>query len=53
MGEYIFLNPFRLKENEELYDDFKSHGLNRVSSFGLIPENKEDVDFMQRPYNWG
>ncbi len=53
MGEYIFLNPLRTKEIEELYDDFKSHGLNRVSSFGLIPENKEDVDFMQRPYNWG
>ncbi len=52
MGEYIFLNPFRLKENEKLYDDFKSHGLDRVSSFGVIPENKEDVDFMQRPYNW-
>ena len=53
MGEYIFLNPFRLKENEKLYDDFKSHGLDRVSSFGLIPENKDNVDFMQRPYNWG
>ncbi len=53
MGEYIFLNPFRLKENEKLYDDFKSHGLDRVSSFGIIPQYKETVDFMNRPFNWG
>ncbi len=52
LGEYFFLNPFRLKANEELYDSFKAHGINRVSSFGLIPENKEDVDFMLRPFNW-
>lgn len=53
MGEFIFLNPLRMQENEKLYDDFKSHGIYRVSSFALIPENKEDVDFMDRPYNWG
>lgn len=53
MGEYIFLNPLRMQENEKLYDDFKAHGLDRVSSFGLIPENKDDVDFMDRPFNWG
>lgn len=53
MGEYIFLNPFRTKENEKLYDDFKSHGLDRVSSFGTIPQNKDEVDFMDRPFNWG
>ena len=53
MGEYIFLNPFRLKENEKLYDDFKSHGLDRVSSFGIIPQDKDTVDFMDRPFNWG
>ncbi len=52
LGEYFFLNPFRLKANEDLYDAFKEHGMNRVSSFGLIPENKEDVDFMLRPFNW-
>ena len=51
LGEYCFLNPFRLKANEELYDAFKSHGISRVSSFGLIPE-KSEVDFMQRPFNW-
>lgn len=53
MGEYIFLNPFRLKENEKLYDDFKSHGLDRVSSFGTIPQDKGTIDFMDRPFNWG
>lgn len=52
LGEYFFLNPFRLKANEKLYDAFKAHGISRVSSFGLIPENKEDVDFMLRPFNW-
>lgn len=52
IGSYSFLNPLRLKANEELYDNFKAHGINRVSSFGLIPENKEDVDFMLRPFNW-
>lgn len=53
MGEYIFLNPLRLKENEKLYDDFKSHGLDRVSSFAIIPQDKDTVDFMDRPFNWG
>ena len=53
MSEFIFLNPLRMQETERLYDDFKSHGLNRVSSFAIIPENKEDVDFMDRPFNWG
>ncbi len=51
IGEYSFLNPFRLKANEELYDAFKAHGISRVSAFGLIPE-KEDIDFMDRPFNW-
>ncbi len=53
MGEFIFINPNRMKENEKLYDDFKSHGLNRVSSFGIIPQDKDTVDFMDRPFNWG
>lgn len=52
LGEYFFLNPFRLKANEELYDAFLEHNIHRVSSFGLIPENKDDVDFMLRPFNW-
>lgn len=52
LGEYFFLNPFRLKANEELYDSFKAHGIDRVSSFGLIPQDKNEVDFMLRPFNW-
>lgn len=51
IGKYSFLNPLRLKANEDLYDAFKAHGISRVSSFGLIPE-KENVDFMDRPFNW-
>ena len=51
IGEYFFLNPLRLKANEDLYDAMKAHGITRVSSFGTIPE-KENVDFMKRPYNW-
>lgn len=51
LGEYFFLNPLRLKANEDLYDAFKEHGLDRVSSFGTIPE-KENIDFIKRPYNW-
>ncbi len=53
IGKYSFLSPLRLKANEELYDSFKEHGLNRVSSFATIPENKDEVDFMLRPFNWG
>lgn len=51
IGEYFFLNPFRLKANEDLYDAFKEHGIDKVSSFGTIPD-KENIDFMQRPFNW-
>lgn len=52
IGEYFFLNPFRMQATEELYDGFVSHGLDRVSSFAIIPE-KSEVDFIQRPFNWG
>ena len=51
IGKYSFLNPLRMQANEELYDAFRAHGISRVSSFGLIPE-KEDINFMDRPYNW-
>ena len=53
IGDYFFLNPFRLKANEDLYDAFLAHGISRVSSFATIPTDKESVDFMKRPYNWG
>ena len=52
IGKYSFLNPNRQKANEELYDAFKAHGISRVSSFGLIPEDKSTVDFSLRPFNW-
>ncbi len=52
IGKYSFLSPFRLKANEELYDAFKAHGIDRVSSFGLIPSDKSEIDFMLRPFNW-
>lgn len=51
IGKYSFMNPLRMQANEELYDAFRAHGISRVSSFGLIPE-KEDINFMDRPYNW-
>lgn len=50
-GEYFFLNPGRLEQQEWLYDKYKEHGISRVSSFWLIPE-KEDINFILRPYNW-
>lgn len=50
-GEFFFLNPLRLKENEDLYDDYKKYGINRVSSFSIIPE-KDQINFIQRPINW-
>ncbi len=50
-GEFFFLNPLRIKEQKDLYDDYKKYGINRVSSFSILPE-KEDVNFIQRPINW-
>ncbi len=50
-GEYFFLNPLRMKEQEWLYDKFKEHGINRVSSFSLIPE-KDKINFIDRPIDW-
>ena len=52
LGEYFFLNPLRMQANEELYDAFLAHNVHRVSAFGLIPQDKESVDFMLRPFNW-
>ena len=49
--KYSFLNPLRLKADEELYDAFAAHGIHRVCSFGLIPP-KDEADFMKRPFNW-
>ncbi len=49
--EYFFLNPARMVEQEWLYDEYKEHGISRLSSFWLIPE-KDDINFILRPYNW-
>ena len=51
LGDYFFLNPMRLQKQEWLYDELDRHGIDRVSSFSLIPE-KEHVNFLQRPINW-
>lgn len=50
-GEFFFLNPLRIKEQKDLYDDYKKYGINRVSSFSVLPE-KDKVNFIQRPINW-
>lgn len=52
IGKYSFLNPTRKQANEELYDAFIAHNMSRVSSFGLIPQDKSTVDFSLRPFNW-
>ena len=52
MGKYTFLNPLRMKENENLYDDFAAHNVGEVSSFKTIPE-KTDVNWIRSPYSWG
>lgn len=50
-GEFFFLNPMRIREQKDLYDDYKKYGINRVSSFSILPE-KDDINFIQRPINW-
>lgn len=52
LDKYTILNPFRHKRIEELYDSMKEHGINKVSGFQEIPP-KDEINFMQRPYNWG
>ena len=50
-GDYFFFNPLRMQKQEWLYDELKAHGIDRVSSFWLLPA-KEEIDFIKRPYNW-
>ncbi len=52
IGEFNPFNFRRSAEIEKLYDDFISHGVVRVTSFGTIPTDKSTVDFRMRPYNW-
>ena len=52
LGEFSVLSPLRPQMNEKLYDDFLAHGVERVTSFGVIPP-KDQVDFVwARPFNW-
>ena len=50
-GEYFFLNPMRIENQKRLYDELKSHGIDKISSFWLLAD-KEDISFIQRPINW-
>ncbi len=52
LDKYTILNPFRHKRIEELYDSMIEHGITEVSGFKDIPQ-KEEINFMQRPFNWG
>ncbi len=52
LDKYTILNPFRHKRIEELYDLMIEHGITEVSGFKDIPP-KEEINFMQRPFNWG
>lgn len=50
-GEYFFLNPMRLKEQEWLYDELKAHKIDKISSFSYL-KDKSEIDFILRPINW-
>ncbi len=50
-GEYFFLNPMRIEKQKWLYDELKSHKIDKISSFWLIAE-KDDINFIQRPIMW-
>lgn len=50
-GEYFFLNPLRMQKQEWLYDQLRSHGIDKVSSFSYLPD-KDDINFIQRPIEW-
>ena len=52
LDKYTILNPFRHKRIEELYDSMLEHGITKVSGFQEIPP-KDEINFIQRPYNWG
>ncbi len=54
LGEYSFFNLLgRAAENEQLYDDFISHGLTHVTEVGDAMPNKSELDFFWlRPIDW-
>lgn len=52
LGKYSILNLVRHKRIEDLYDELLAHGIDEVSGFQKIPP-KEEINFLQRPFNWG
>ena len=52
LSAYTIFNPSRKEKIEELYDSMLAHGITEVSSFKEIPP-KDEIDFKQRPFNWG
>ncbi len=52
LGKYTILNVVRHKRIEDLYDDLLAHGIDEVSGFQKIPP-KEEINFFERPFNWG
>ncbi len=52
LREFTILNHVRHKEIEKLYDSMIEHGITSVSGFQDIP-SKDEINFMQRPFNWG
>lgn len=52
LEKYTIFNPVRHQKIEELYDSMIEHGITKVSGFQDIPP-KEEIDFLQRPFNWG
>jgi hypothetical protein len=52
LGKYTIFNVVRHKRIEDLYDDLLAHGIDEVSGFQKIPP-KEEINFFERPFNWG
>lgn len=52
LGKYTIFNVVRHKRIEELYDELLAHGIDEVSGFQKIPP-KDEINFLQRPFNWG
>ena len=52
LGKYSILNLVRHKRIEDLYDELLAHGIDEVSGFQKIPP-KDEINFLQRPFNWG
>ncbi len=52
LGKYTIFNVVRHKRIEDLYDDLLAHGIDEVSGFQKMPP-KEEINFFERPFNWG